>query len=126
MFIQPFDTSLSMWFVPIPKFEWVPVPPPPTHASCAGEGMAEQASAGEQPGPMPPMQWVMTGFSLCAYRVWNGVPNHDWQVYMDNQHKEPEKEAEQPAPRKPLAPPVPRPVEAGAEPASFKTGEPTP
>jgi len=85
MFIQPFDTSLSMWLVSIPRFELVPVAPPPPAPGCNGEGGTEPAAAGEGDAPAPQMRLVMTGFDCCAYRVWNAVPNMDWSAYMEAQ-----------------------------------------
>jgi hypothetical protein len=89
----PFDTSISMWFATIPRFDWVPAPAPPAppEGTCGSDsGEAEGAAGGAGGAPATHLHMVFNGFDWTVFRMWHAVPNAAWELCVENKRDEDE------------------------------------
>jgi len=90
----PFDTSMSVWYALIPRYEWVPAappePPPDGNPDAPGAGGCEDGA----PAPQPPLRLVFQGFEWMGYRLWSARPNASWDLCADNRREEDERRCE--------------------------------
>jgi len=87
----PFDTSISMWFATIPRFDWVPAPPPtapPGEGACAADADGVAAEVGGTPSAH--LHMVFNGFDWTVFRMWHAVPNPAWDLCVENKRDEDE------------------------------------
>lgn len=83
----PFQTTMSLWLTPSPRFEWEPVPPVASvsDAGFASEAVNDPLQTGmtaalpDVPNGPSAMRWVFKGFDWIAYPAWNMRENHAWE-----------------------------------------------
>jgi len=81
MMFLPYETSFSMWFSAMPRYEWVPVAQPELGA-CAPEGEGLQGSTGGS--TTLHMQAVFKGVEWTPYPVWRAQANPAWDLCARN------------------------------------------
>jgi hypothetical protein len=79
----PYETSCSMWFAAIPRYEWVPLPP----EGEAGEGGPQLQQVAGDSGQTR-MKVVFAGIEWVAYPVWQAQANPAWDLCIRNRADE--------------------------------------
>lgn len=102
---MPFDTISNVYWVAVPKYEWVPVAPPalPTHlAQSAGESSSLEVHADAMP---PPLQLVFRGFEWRTYSASYLRENPAWHLCAENRRDLDEERARESRPTQNVKPP---------------------
>jgi hypothetical protein len=106
MFV-PFETSFSMWFAAIPRYEWVPLVPPQPGACCPDDGACAGLLQGDAQDAAPPrLQAVFAGIDWVAYPVWRAQANPAWDLCVRNRQDEADERGQERAHHARREPPI--------------------
>jgi hypothetical protein len=86
----PFETSFSMWFAAMPRYEWLPAPP-----ARAESGTADECLAGTTPADSVSWAVVFRGIEWSAYPVWHAQANPAWEIVAQNRRDEADETAQE-------------------------------